>query len=187
MTTTSTASVLSTWHVDTSHSQVGFKVRHLGFSKVKGTFQDFNVVVHFDGTDLASLETEVTIQAASIDTGNSDRDNHLRSGDFFEAETFPTLEFKSRSVTPHGEDEFDMEGDLTIHGVTKSVVLKGEFHGHATDPWGNQRVAFEARTRINRKDFDLTWNQVLETGGLLVSEEVEITVDIQAVLAGENL
>ena len=187
MTATTVASALSTWHVDTSHSQVGFKVRHLGFSKVKGTFQDFNAVVHFDGTDLASLNTEVEIQAASIDTGNSDRDNHLRSGDFFETETYPTLEFKSRSVTPRGENEFDMEGELTIHGITKAVTLKGEFHGQAVDPWGNQRVAFEARTTINRKDFDLTWNQVLETGGLLVSEEVEITVEIQAVLAGENL
>ena len=186
MSTITTDSGLSTWHVDTAHSQIGFKVRHLGFSKVKGTFQDFDVTIRFDGNELASLATEVTIQASSIDTGNEDRDKHLRSGDFFETEAYPTLHFRSLSVTPRSEDEFDMQGDLTIHGITRPVTLSGEFHGYAIDPWGNRRVAFEAHTTVNRKDFGLTWNQILETGGLLVSDEVEISVEVQAVLA-ENV
>ena len=187
MSTGTTTSAVSTWHVDPAHSQVGFRVRHLGFSKVKGNFGEYNVTVRFDGEHLDSLETEVTIRADSIDTGNTDRDNHLRSGDFFDVEVYPTLEFKSTSVTPRSGDKFDMEGELTMHGITRPVTLRGEFLGEANDPWGNRRIAFEAETRINRKDFDLTWNQVLETGGLLVSEEVEITLEVQAVLAeGED-
>ena len=186
MSTETTTSAATAWHVDPAHSQVGFKVRHLGFSKVKGTFEEYNATVHFDGEHLESLKAEVTIQAASVDTGNEDRDNHLRSEDFFETEVYPTLSFKSTSVTPQGENKFDMAGELTIHGITKDAVLHGEFLGTAKDPWGNKRVAFEASTKVNRKEFDLTWNQVLETGGLLVSEEVEINVEVQAVLAGKE-
>ena len=172
---------LTTFAVDSAHSDVQFKVRHLGFSKVTGHFGTFEATVQMDPHDLESLQTAATIEAASVYTGDDKRDAHLRSEDFFEAETYPELTFRSTGVRSVSGDTFQLEGELTIRGVTKNVVLDGVFLGTATDPWGGERVAFEARTKINRKDFGLTWNTVLETGGVLVGEDVEIFLDVQAV------
>lgn len=182
MESTATTTVsLPTYKVDSAHSHVGFKVRHLGFSKVKGKFDDFDIIVKGDPTYLLTLSAEASIQTASINTGNSDRDEHLRSKDFFDAEVWPALSFKSTAIRNVNGNRFELEGSLTIRDVSRPVVLAGEFLGEAKDPWGNDRIAFEASTTISRKDFGLTWNQILETGGLLVGEEVEIILDVQAV------
>lgn len=173
------------YKADVAHSYVGFKVRHMGFSKVKGKFNDFDVTVTVDPKDITTLSAEAAIKTATVDTGNADRDKHLRSGDFFESEEFPTMEFKGSEVRNVKGNDFELAGELTIRGVTKPVVLKGEFNGEAKDPWGNDRVAFEGEVTINRKEFGLTWNQVLETGGLLVSEDVDVIIDLQAVKSGE--
>lgn len=172
---------VETYAVDLSHSTVQFKVRHLGFSKVTGRFNDFEATVHVDPENLGTLEAHATIQAASVTTGEKKRDEHLRSADFFDVEAFPTLTFTSKEVTSVDGDTFKLAGDLTIHGITRPVVLNVAYLGQATDPWGGARVAFEARTKINRTDFGLTWNSVLEAGGLLVAEEVEITLEVQGV------
>jgi len=177
---------LQTYTVDPSHSRVGFTVRHMGFSKVRGHFEHFEGVVQLDPADLTSLSVEATVQAASITTADPKRDEHLRSADFFEVQAYPTLNFRSTSVDRVSGQRFALLGELTIHGVTKAVELDAEYLGEGQDPWGGTRLAFEARTTINRKDFGLTWNAVLEAGGLLVSEEVEIALEIQAVQQQEQ-
>ncbi len=175
------AQTKTAYTIDLSHSTAQFKVRHLGFSKVTGRFNDFEGAIHLNPEQFDSLEAKATLQTASVTTGNEQRDAHLRSGDFFDAETFPTLSFSGSDVRNIAGETFELAGDLTIRGVTRPVVLAVEYLGQATDPWGGERVAFEARTKINRTDFGLTWNTVLEAGGLLVAEEVEIVLDIQAV------
>lgn len=187
METTATATTaLATYMADPTHSYVGFKVRHLGFSKVKGKFNEFDVSLQVDPADLSTLRTDASIATISIDTGNSDRDAHLRSGDFFESENWPAMKFESSGVRSVRGNSFELEGTLTIRDVSRPVVLTGEFLGEAKDPWGNDRVAFEASATINRKEFGLTWNQVLETGGLLVGEDIEVVLDIQAIRAGNQ-
>ncbi|HYE57576.1 MAG TPA: YceI family protein [Rhodothermales bacterium] len=173
---------LQTYTIDATHSRVGFTVRHLGFSKVRGAFEQVEGIVRFDGSDLSTLEAEATIQAESITTNEPKRDAHLRSADFFEVETYPTLTFKSTEVKNVSDDAFTLVGTFTMHGVTKTVELQGEFLGTTQDPWGGTRVGFEAKTKVNRKDYGLNWNVALEAGGFLVSEDVEITLEIQAVL-----
>jgi polyisoprenoid-binding protein YceI len=184
--TTLTKTELQTFVIDPSHSRVGFTVRHMGFSKVRGSFEAFEGTVRMASGELSSLEAHATIQAASITTNEPKRDAHLRSGDFFEVETHPTLEFRSSGVKHVDGGTFTLAGELTMHGVTKAVELKGEFLGEGQDPWGGTRVAFEARTEVNRKEFGLNWNTILETGGVLVSETVEITLEVQAVLQNLN-
>ena len=173
---------MSTFALDPAHSSIDFTVRHMMFSKVRGIFGAFTLELQVD--DATSLPTTVSaeIDAASIDTKVADRDAHLRSADFLDVEKFPKITFASRSISgkPNG---FTIAGDLTIHGVTKPVVLDAELDGRAKDPWGNDRIAFEGKTKINRKDFGLTWNQALEAGGVLVGEEIEIGLTIQAVNA----
>ena len=169
-----------TYQVDKSHSEATFQVRHL-LTKVRGHFTDLDGTITLDEQNPAQSEVHVTIQAASIDTNEPSRDTHLRSPDFFSTEQFPTLSFKSVSVTPNGGNAFVVNGDLTIHGVTRSVRLETEFNGAATDPFGNSRVGFSATTEISRKDFGLTWNAALETGGVLVSERVKLDFDISAI------
>lgn len=181
-TTTTTA---RTWSIDPVHSQVDFGVRHMMISTVRGTFGELEGTIYLDEDDLTNSSVEVSIDAASIDTRNEDRDNHLRSGDFLNVEEHPTLRFESRSVEPAG-DGFVVQGDLTIRGVTREVTLEAEELGRGTDPWGNPRVGFRADTRINRKDFGLTWNQALETGGVLVGDEVKISLEVQAIPAGDD-
>lgn len=180
-TTTQTMTERGTYTVDQAHSQIGFRVRHLGFARVAGTFADYDVTVEVDPDDLSTLEARLTAQTASIDTGNTDRDAHLRSDDFFASETWPEMTFESTAVRNVDENRFVLVGTLSLHGVTKEVELTGEMLGRTTDPWGNDRIAFEATTTLNRKEFGLTWNQALETGGLLVGENVEVVVELQLV------
>ena len=139
---------------------------------MRGRFNEFAGTIEFDESNPDNSRVDVTIQAGSIDTAEPDRDKHLRSADFFDVENYPTLRFVSTSVTPRGGNDYDVKGDLTIHGVTRQVVLPATFVGAATDPWGNQKSVFEAELPLNRKDFGLTWNAALETGGFLVGDEV---------------
>lgn len=175
----------TTWNLDPSHSSIAFSVRHMVFAKVRGRFGAWKGVATLDPKALGDLKVEVEIDAASIDTGVADRDNHLRSADFFDVEQFPTLRFVSTRVEASG-DGYRVHGELTIRDVTREVVLETEFNGQAQDPWGNQRVAFAATTSIDRREFGLTWNQALEAGGVLVGERIAIEVEVQAVAAAEQ-
>jgi polyisoprenoid-binding protein YceI len=170
-----------TWNVDPSHSGLNFSVKHLMVSKVRGRFASFSGTLTI-ATD--PLKSSVTAQAevASVTTGDAGRDEHLRSGDFFEAEKFPTISFASTKIEADGDD-FVLYADLTIKGVTKNVKFELEFDGVGKDPWGNTKAGFSAEAEINRKDFGLEWNAALETGGVLVGEKVKIQLDIQAVKA----
>ena len=176
----SAATWAANYNIDASHSEVQFKVRHLGISNVTGSFPVFEGKFTFDEGQPGGGAVSVTIDASSIDTGTDARDEHLRSPDFFNVAEFPELRFESTSVESQGED-LKVHGNLTIHGVTLPVVLDTEYQGAAVDPWGNSRVAFAATTKINRKDYGLTWNKALEAGGLLVGEEVKIMLAIQGI------
>lgn len=167
-----------TWAIDASHSEVGFQVRHLMVSKVRGSFATFSGAITVAG-DTASVTVEV--DPASINTRDENRDQHVRSGDFFDVENHPKWSFVSTSVKANGND-ITVAGDLTMRGITKPVVLEGEFLGTNTDPWGNTKAAFEASTTVNRKDFGIEWNAPLDTGGVLVGEDVKISLEIQAAL-----
>ena len=177
--TTQTAVAIRTLDIDRSHSEVAFQVRHL-LSKVRGRFGEFSGTIQYDESNPQNSRVDVTIQARSIDTAEGDRDKHLRSADFFDVDKYPTLTFTSTSVTPRGSNNYDVAGDLTVHGVTQSVTLPASFLGTAQDPWGNTKFVFEAELTLNRKDFGLTWNAALETGGFLVGDEVKVTLSIQA-------
>jgi polyisoprenoid-binding protein YceI len=167
--------------IDKAHSSVGFRIRHLGLSNVRGTFSEYDASVRLDPADLRTLQVTATIQVASINTENTRRDDHLRSDDFFEAERFPTMRFVSTGVRSVDGDRFELEGDLTIRDVTRRVVLDGELVGVGTGPRGDQRVGIEATTTIDRHDFGLTWNRVTEAGGVVAAREVQISLDIQAI------
>jgi polyisoprenoid-binding protein YceI len=171
----------TTWTIDPVHSSVEFAVRHLMITTVKGRFTDVQGTVVLDEADPARSSADITIGAASIDTREAQRDAHLRSADFFEAETHPTIRFRSTAVHPGSADAFKLTGDLTIRGVTRPVTLDVTTEGRSKDPWGGQRAGFSAAGRIKRSDFGLTWNQLLETGGLAVSDEVKIALDVQLV------
>jgi len=176
---TAVAPVATTWTVDASHSEVGFAVKHLMISTVRGRFGAVSGTATFAEGDFSEASVDVTIDAASIDTREEKRDAHLRSADFFDVEQFPSLTFKSRSVRAIKDSAFQLVGDLTIKGVAREVVLDVEFEGAQKDPWGNQKSAFTATTRISRTDFGLTWNAALETGGVLVGDDVKISLDVQ--------
>ncbi|WP_075619302.1 YceI family protein [Paenisporosarcina indica] len=167
------------WNVDASHSSIGFSVKHMMVSKVRGSFSDFTAVVEADETDLTGANIAFTIQVASINTGSEDRDNHLRSADFFDAETYPEIKFVANNISKKGDD-YEIAGDLTIKDVTKPVVFEAEYGGKGTNPWGVEVVAFEAETKINREEFGLTWNAALETGGVLVGKDIKISLDLEA-------
>ncbi|MFL5303118.1 MAG: YceI family protein [Anaeromyxobacteraceae bacterium] len=169
------------WQVDGAHSAVNLTVRHMVISKVRGRFTKWNAKLALDTADLSRSTVDVEIEAASIDTGVADRDAHLRSNDFLAAEKFPTLRYRSRRVEAPSKDRLRVIGDLTIRDVTREVVLDVDYGGQGKDPWGNQRAGFSATTSINRKDFGLTWNQALETGGLLVADRVDIEIELQAI------
>ena len=174
------------WNFDLSHSSVNFHVRHLMVSKVHGRFSLWGGTLVIDNDDITKSRVDVSIDATSVDTKEEKRDAHLRSADFFDVEKFPALTFKSTQVAKVGDEELAITGDLTIHGVTKSVKLAVELGGVAKDPWGGTRTGFSAKTSINRKDFGLGWNSVLETGGVLVGEKVEITLEIEAIQAAAS-
>lgn len=168
--------------IDTGHSQVIFKVKHLAISTVTGRFDTFEGTYKFDSEDISNSSVETVINAASINTNETDRDDHLRSNDFLDVEKYPTITFKSKSITKGDGNEFEIVGDLTIHGVTKEVTLDATYEGHvASDPWGKERTAFIADTKISRKDFGMTWNKVLEAGGLVVGDEVRITLEVEGI------
>lgn len=173
----------NTWNLDTVHSAVGFSVRHLVFAKVRGRFASWSGSLELNDDDLARSSVQVSIDAASIDTGTPDRDTHLRSPDFFDVANFPKLSFSSNRIESLGGDRYRVYGELTIRDVTREVVLESEFSGRAKDPWGNDRVAFTAKASIDRRDFGLKWNQALETGGVVVGERVDIELEVQAVKA----
>jgi len=168
----------ATYQLDAPHSSVGFKVKHLAISNVKGAFNDFDVTFDFEPGKPESWRVEAVIQAASIDTGNNDRDNHLRSEEFLFTEEYPEIRFASTGVEMTGENEAKLFGELTLHGVTKPVVLDLTIHGVA-DFMGTSKAGFEASTKINRKDFGLTWSKALETGSLIVGDTVEINLEIE--------
>ena len=170
-----------TYAIDKTHSEVTFQVRHL-LTKVRGRFSEFSGSVLFDQEHPEKSSVSVTIDASSIDTGTQDRDTHLRSDDFFAVTTYPTLTFESSRVVNTGDDAYDVAGTLTIRGVAREVTLPVTYLGTATDPWGNARAGFEASITLNRKDFDLTWNAALETGGFLVGDDVRVSLSIQAIL-----
>jgi polyisoprenoid-binding protein YceI len=169
------------WQIDSSHSGIHFTVRHLVIAKVRGQFSRWTGALEAPGSDFARGSLDVVIDASSIDTGVADRDAHLRSADFFDAERYPEITFKATSVTQQAADRLRVAGALTIKGVTRDVVLDVEVLGQAKDPWGNERAAFSATTSINRQEFGLTWNQVLETGGVMVGDRIDIAIDIEAV------
>ena len=171
--------ITTKWVLDPTHSELMFKVRHMMITNVKGEFKNFSVDV--DGEDIAKAKFNVTIDAASINTNNDQRDEHLRSADFFDAENFKNLTFTTTSSRSKGDDEFELTGDLTIKGVTKEVKLDVEFGGTNKDPWGNEKAGFSIEAKINRKDWGLNWNAALETGGVLVSDEVKISGEMQFV------
>ena len=174
----------STWNLDPVHSVAEFKVKHMMISNVKGHFTGVSGVVYVDENDIARSRVEATIDASTVNTRDPQRDGHLKSPDFFDVAQFPTLNFPSTQVKRTGEDELSVTGDLTLHGVTRQVVFNVEGPTPpAKDPWGNTRIGLSAVTKINRKDFGLNWNAALETGGILVGEEVTITLDVQLVKA----
>ncbi|MDE2481044.1 MAG: YceI family protein [bacterium] len=174
---------MSTFALDPTHSSVEFSVRHMMFSKVRGVFGSFSLELAVDDATSLPSSVKAEIDAASIDTKVADRDAHLRSADFLDVEKFPKIAFESTAITGKA-NAFTIAGNLTIHGVTKPIALDATLGGRAKDPWGNDRIAYEASTKINRKEFGLTWNQALEAGGVLVGEDIEITLTIQAVKVG---
>jgi len=182
--TVSAPATTSTWNLDPVHSVAEFKVKHMMISNVKGQFTGVSGTLTFDDSDVAGSRVEASIDAASINTRDAQRDAHLKSADFFDVEKFPTLSFRSKQVRRTGDGELAVTGDLTLHGVTREVTFQVEGPtAPCKDPWGNTRVGLAAVTRINRKDFGLVWNAALETGGILVGEEVAITLDVQFVKA----
>lgn len=169
-----------TYAVDPSHSEVGFAVRHLMVSKVRGRFPDFAGTIEI-GENPLEASVSVTVRTASVDTRDEQRDAHLRSDDFFGAESHPTMTYVSRSVRPAGKGRYAVEGDLTIKGVSQPVPLELTFEGGAVDPWGGARVGFSASAELDREAFGLTWNQALETGGVVVGKKVAIEIEVEAI------
>lgn len=165
------------WVIDPTHSELEFKVRHLMISNVKGQFKEFTGVI--EGEDFLNSQIHASVQADSIFTNNTDRDNHLRSADFFDVENHKEITFKSSSLEKVDDDEYKLKGELTILGVSKDVVLDVEYGGRITDPYGNDKIAFSLKGKINRKDFGLNWNTALEAGGVMVSDEVKINAELQ--------
>lgn len=170
---------MAKWIIDGSHSEVGFSVRHMMIATVKGRFSKVEGTLEFDPENLAAATFEGKIEAGSIDTRDENRDNHLRSADFFDVENNPYITFGNSKVTKVAGNEFTLVGDLTIHGVTKQVTLAGEFMGVNVDPWGNTKAGFTATAKISRKEWNLNWNAALEAGGVLVSDEVKLSLDLE--------
>ena len=181
MTTVQTTPALTTWKIDPAHSHIEFGVRHLMITTVKGRFGTVDGIIRTDEADRSKSEVDVNVDVASIDTREPQRDAHLRSADFFDVEKFPTITYRSRKVIEAKANEFEVVGDLTIHGVTREVALNVTDEGRTKDPWGGERAGFTATTKIKRGDFGLTWNQALETGGFVVGDDVKITLDLELV------
>ncbi|HEY1903407.1 MAG TPA: YceI family protein [Terracidiphilus sp.] len=177
---TSAPGTVTTWKLDPAHSVADFKVKHMMISNVKGSFNGLSGTLQLDETDRTHSTVEASIDVTTLKTGDDQRDGHLKSADFFDTEKFPTFTFKSTNVDSKGGADYAVTGNLTLHGVTKAVTFAVEdLSEPSKDPWGNQRIGLSATTKINRKDFGLTWNSALETGGVLVGEEVTINLEVQ--------
>lgn len=171
----------SKWSVDPTHSSVDFSIRHMMIAKVKGTFHTFEAQIEADPEDLTTADIQFSVDLSSIDTRNSDRDAHLRSADFFDVEQYPKMTFQSTRIVKTGEGQYDVTGNLTLHGVTRTETFSVTFEGAGKDPWGNEKVGFSGQGSIKRSDYGLTWNAALETGGVLVGDEVKVSIEIEAV------
>ena len=187
MSTTTIPSLVGTYTIDPSHSHIGFGARHAMVTKVRGQFKDFIGSGYFDVENPTNSTLQVSIQTASIDTGNSDRDSHLRSNDFFSMDEFPQITFVSTAFDRADAETYRVTGDLTIKAVTKSITLDLEYTGAAVDPYNNQRIGFEAKTTINRKDWGVNWNAALEAGGVLVGEKISLEFEISAIRSAETV
>jgi len=168
------------WTIDPAHSSIDFTVKHMMIAKVKGTFNEFEASITGDAHDLTSASIDFSIDLNSVDTRNGDRDAHLRSADFFEIEKFPKLTFKGTSISKTGDGQYAITGDVSLHGVTRSETFAAEFEGAGKDPWGNEKVGFSATGSLKRSDYGLTYNAVLETGGVLIGDEVKVSIEIEA-------
>lgn len=171
---------MTKYNVDQAHSNLGFQVKHMMISKVKGNFGSFTADIDANPEDLTGASIKFEIDVASVNSNNEDRDNHLKSAEFFDAEQFPKMTFVATNIKSNGGGEYEITGDFTIKDVTKSVTFEAEYGGKGTNPWGQEVVGFEAETKINRKDFGLTWNAALETGGVLVGDDIKINIELEA-------
>jgi polyisoprenoid-binding protein YceI len=186
-TTTQTSPVTGTWTLDPAHTRLGFAARHAMVTTVRGSFTDVSGVLTLDADNPTQSSARVTVQAASFDSGSSDRDRHVRSADFLDVDNYPTLTFVSTSVRPVGDDEYVLAGKLTIKDVTRDIEIAIRLLGTETDPFGNLRAGFEGSAQISRRDFGLTWNVALESGGVLVSDKVRITLDVSAIRTADEM
>jgi polyisoprenoid-binding protein YceI len=177
---------MATWNIDLSHSAISFTARHMVVSKTRGRFARFGGQLQFDPSDLAQGSVTVEIEPASVDTGDAQRDGHLRSADFFDVEKFPKATFTSRKVIDDGEGRLSIHGDLTLHGVTRPVTLEATYEGSGKDPWGGERAGFSAATTLDRRDFGITFNKALDQGGVLVGDKVELTLEVEALKAAQS-
>ncbi|MFJ8086013.1 YceI family protein [Streptomyces sp. NPDC096205] len=175
------AALTGDYTIDAAHTTLGFVARHAMVTNVKGKFLDFSGSLHLDGTDPARSSASLDVKMDSIDTGNADRDGHLKSADFFKTDEFPTMTFRSTKAEALGGDDYRITGDLSILGVTRPLTIDLEFNGAAKDPFGNERVGFEGKAEILRSEWGLTWNAALETGGVLVSDKIKLNFDISAI------
>lgn len=169
------------WVIDPTHSEIGFKVKHMMFTNVSGKFDNFDAIVETEDENFETAKINFSAQTNSVNTGNTDRDNHLKSGDFFDTVQYPKLEFSATSFKRVDDENYELSGDLSLHGVTKNIRLAVEYGGIGRDPWGNTKAGFTLSGKFNRKDFGLGWNAALEAGGVLVSEDVRIHADVQLV------
>lgn len=167
------------WAIDPTHSEIGFKVKHMMFTNVSGKFETYEADITTEDDDFTQSKISFTANVASINTNNADRDHHLKSADFFDAENHPKLTFVSTTFTKTNDDEYELTGELSLHGITKTVKLPAEFSGLMKDPWGNTKAGLNISGKINRKDWGLNWNSALETGGVLVSEEARLNIELQ--------
>jgi polyisoprenoid-binding protein YceI len=171
----------STWSIDPSHSEIGFKVKHMMFTNVSGKFNDFKATIENNENEFETSTISFSAQVESIDTNNIDRDNHLRSADFFDVENFPEISFQSTNIKKNNESQFEISGDLTIKEATVNVTLEAEYSGIMKDPWGNTKIGLSLSGKINRKEFGLNWNAALETGGVLVGENINLLIEAQLI------
>jgi len=176
----------SNWDIDPAHTTVGFSVRHMMVSNVRGEFGKVTGAVNWHDTDVTKSTAEATVDATTINTREPKRDDHLKSADFFDVAKYPTITFKSTTVKKLGADRLQIKGDLTMHGITKPVTLEATYTNEVKDPWGNTRRGASAHTKLNRKDFDLKWNKTLESGGVLVGDDVDITLDLELIKKAAN-
>ena len=168
------------YKIDPSHSEVGFTIRHM-VSNVRGRFNDFSGTVDMDAKAPQKGSVEFSVKTTSIDTGNADRDKHLRTADFFDVEKYPEITFKSDSVKPAGKDKYNVTGTLTMHGVSKKVTLPVTFNGEGKDPWGNTRAGFETATKLDRKEYGIVWNKAIDNGGVLLGDDVNVSINLETV------